>query len=163
MMNMLITNLPMIFCLLLGMVLLIVEVFLPGFGLPGISGIVLVGVGVVMIGTNFGALTAIGVLLVLLAVLAVLISWVLRQVSSGKAKSELFLSEKGVFAANEDMQVLVGKRGVTTSVMRPAGIGDFDGVRLNVVTEGDFIEQGTQIEIVRVDGGKIVVRALSEA
>ena len=43
-------------------------------------------------------------------------------------------------------------------MLRPAGIGDFDGVRLNVVTEGGFIEQGTRIEIVRVEGGRIVVR-----
>ena len=158
MMNMLITNLPMALCLLLGMILIVIEVFLPGFGLPGISGIALVGVGIVMIGTHFGALTAVGVLLVLIAVLAVLISWVLRQVSSDKANSELFLKEKGDFSSHEDMQVLVGRAGVAACVMRPAGIGDFDGVRLNVVTEGDFIEKGAQIEIVRVDGAKIVVR-----
>ena len=42
----LIANLPILLCLLLGAALMIVEVFLPGFGLPGISGIVLIGVGV---------------------------------------------------------------------------------------------------------------------
>ena len=56
------------------------------------------------------------------------------------------------------MKVLVGKSGTTTSVLRPAGIGDFDGVRLNVVTEGGFIEKDMPIEIVRVDGSRIVVR-----
>ena len=60
------------------------------------------------------------------------------------------------------MQVLVGKRGRTSSVLRPAGIGDFDGVRLNVVTEGDFIESGRPIEIARVEGARIVVRARQE-
>jgi len=158
-MNMLISNLPTAFCLLLGMALIIVEVFLPGFGLPGISGITLVGVGVVLIGMHFGAPMAVGVLLVLIAVLAVLISWVLRQVVHGKTNTELFLKEKGEYELHEDMQVLVGKIGVTMSVLRPAGIGDFDGVRLNVVTEGGFIEKDVPIQIVRVDGSKIVVRA----
>ena len=157
--NMLITNLPTVFCLLLGMVLIIVEVFLPGFGLPGISGIVLVGTGVVLVGMHFGALTAVGVLLVLIAILAVLISWLLRQVVHGKSNSELFLKDKSDYELHEDMQVLVGRTGVTTSVLRPAGIGDFDGVRLNVVTEGGFSEKGEPIEIVRVDGSKIVVRS----
>ena len=157
--NMLITNLPTVFCLLLGMVLIIVEVFLPGFGLPGISGIVLVGTGVVLVGMHFGALTAVGVLLVLIAILAVLISWLLRQVVHGKSNSELFLKDKSDYELHEDMQVLVGRTGVTTSVLRPAGIGDFVGVRLNVVTEGGFIEKGEPIEIVRVDGSKIVVRS----
>ena len=159
-MNMLMSHFSTIFCLLLGMLLIVVEVFLPGFGLPGISGIALIGTGIVLVGIHFGAPMAVGVLLVLIAVLAVLISWVLRQVVHGKTKSELFLKEKGKYELHADMQVFVGKSGVTSSVLRPAGIGDFDGVRLNVVTEGGFIEKGAPIQIVRVDGSKIVVRAV---
>ena len=157
-MNVLITNFPTVVCLLLGMILIIVEVFLPGFGLPGLSGIAMVGAGIVLTGMHFGAPMAVGVLLVVIAILAVLISWVLRQVVHGKTKTDLFLKEKGEYELHEDMQILVGKTGVTTSVLRPAGIGDFDGVRLNVVTEGGFIEKGVPIQIVRVDGSKIVVR-----
>ena len=158
-MSFLIGNLAAAVSLLLGMCLIIVEVFLPGFGLPGLSGIALVGLGVWLVGSKFGMLTAFGVLLVIIAVLAVLISWVLRKAAEGKANSELFLHEREEFGKHEDMQVLVGRRGVTTSALRPAGIGDFDGVRLNVVTEGGFMEKGVPIEIVNVDGTRIVVRA----
>ena len=157
-MSMFLTNLPIVLCLLLGMALIVVEVFIPGFGLPGIGGIVLVGAGVVWIGMHFGALTAVGVLLVIIAVMAVLVSWVLRQAAQGKGHSELFLQESDALGEQEDMQVLVGRCGNTTSVLRPAGIGDFDGVRLNVVTEGGYIEKGKPIEIIRVDGARIVVR-----
>ena len=95
MVDMLIASLPSAVCVLLGMILIIVEVFLPGFGLPGIGGIVLVGAGVVMVGMHFGSLTAVGTLLVIIAVLAVLISWVLRQASRGGGKrSDLFLQER---------------------------------------------------------------------
>lgn len=159
MVEMLIASLPSAVCVLLGVILIIVEVFLPGFGLPGIGGIVLVGAGVTMVGMHFGALTAVGTLLVIIAVLAVLVSWVLRQASRGGRRSELFLQEREELHSQQaDMQVLVGRAGTTTSVLRPAGIGDFDGVRLNVVTEGGFIEKGTPIEIVRVEGSRIVVR-----
>lgn len=162
MVDMLIASLPSAVCVLLGMILIIVEVFLPGFGLPGIGGIVLVGAGVVMVGVHFGSLTAVGTLLVIIAVLAVLISWVLRQASRGGKRSDLFLQERDeLHTQQEDMKVLVGKAGTTTSVLRPAGIGDFDGVRLNVVTEGGFIEKGQPIEIVRVDGSRIVVKPVS--
>ena len=162
MVDMLIASLPSAVCVLLGMILIIVEVFLPGFGLPGIGGIVLVGAGVVMVGMHFGSLTAVGTLLVIIAVLAVLISWVLRQASRGGKRSDLFLQERDeLHTQQEDMKVLVGNAGTTTSVLRPAGIGDFDGVRLNVVTEGGFIEKGQPIEIVRVDGSRIVVRPVS--
>ncbi|MGN0760103.1 MAG: NfeD family protein [Candidatus Ventricola sp.] len=164
MVDMLIASLPSAVCVLLGMILIIVEVFLPGFGLPGIGGIVLVGAGVVMVGMHFGSLTAVGTLLVIIAVLAVLVSWVLRQASRGGGKrSDLFLQERDdLRTQQEDMKVLVGKSGTTTSVLRPAGIGDFDGVRLNVVTEGGFIEKDMPIEIVRVDGSRIVVRPVSK-
>ena len=164
MVDMLIASLPSAVCVLLGMILIIVEVFLPGFGLPGIGGIVLVGAGVVMVGMHFGSLTAVGTLLVIIAVLAVLVSWVLRQASRGGGKrSDLFLQERDdLRTQQEDMKVLVGKSGTTTSVLRPAGIGDFDGVRLNVVTEGGVIEKDMPIEIVRVDGSRIVVRPVSK-
>lgn len=156
----LIANLPMLLCLLLGTGLIVVEVFLPGFGLPGLTGIALVGVGAVLAGLHYGALTAVGILLVLIAVLAVLVSWVLRSAAKGSVgESELFLKDKEELHQS-DMKVLVGKRGTTLSVLRPAGIGDFDGVRLNIVTEGGFIEKGSPVEIVEAGGARIVVREL---
>lgn len=156
----LIANLPMLLCLLAGAALIITEVFLPGFGLPGISGVLLIGAGTMLAGVHFGATAAVAVLLVVIAVLAVLVSWVLHSVSSGNADHpELFLKEKDELGTKQDMQVLVGRTGTTTSMLRPAGIGDFDGVRLNVVTEGGFIERDMPIEIVSVDGSRIVVRA----
>ena len=159
-----IENLPMVFSLLMGRGLIVLEVFLPGFGLPGISGIALVGVGTVLAAHHFGMLTAVGILLVIIAILAVLISWMLRSAARGNiSKSKLFLNQKDdLNDRQQDMQVLVGKCGRTTSVLRPSGIGDFDGVRLNVVTEGEFLESGAAIRIVRVDGGRIVVRQIPQ-
>ena len=158
MMELLIANLPMVLSLLMGMALIIVEVFLPGFGLPGISGIVLVGIGIVIAGMNFGAVTAVGVLLVLIAVLAVVISLALNHVVRGGGNSKLFLRETQDLHMLEDMKAFVGRKGTAKSMLRPAGIGDFDGVRLNVVTEGGYLEAGTPIEIVNVIGNRIVVK-----
>ena len=164
MIGLLVANLPMVLCLLLGMVLIIVEVFLPGFGLPGISGIALIGIGTLLAYMHFGTLTAVGVLLVVIAILAVLVSWVLRSaVRGGMGRSELFLSDKEELHQQSDMRAFVGRQGTTLSVLRPAGIGDFDGVRLNIVTEGGFIEKGVPIEIVDVAGTRIVVREREKA
>ena len=159
----LMANLPILLCLMLGAALMIVEVFLPGFGLPGVSGIVLIGAGTVIIWLKAGVLTALATLLVVIAVLAVLISYMMRRATEGGAHARIFLREKEELRSGEDMQVLLGKQGRTTSVLRPAGIGDFDGVRLNVVTEGSFIERDRPIEIVNVDGARIVVRERQSA
>lgn len=155
-------GLPIALCLLLGACLIILEVFLPGFGLPGISGLVLIAAGIVLAAVHHGMLIAVVVLLVVIALLALVISWVMRSAAKGNYHSEIFLSEKDELNTREDMQVLVGKTGRTSSVLRPAGIGDFDGVRLNVVTEGGFMEKNTPIEIVSVDGARIVVKAIRE-
>lgn len=157
------TNLPIGLCLLLGAGLMILEIFLPGFGLPGISGIVLIGAGVVLAAIHHGMLMAVVILLVVIALLALVLSWVMRAAAKGNYHSEIFLKEKDELHSRQDMQVLVGKTGRTTSVLRPAGIGDFDGVRLNVITEGGFIERDKPIEIVSVDGTRIVVRPRQEA
>lgn len=94
-METILANLPMALCLLLGMGLIIVEVFLPGFGLPGVAGIALVGVGTIMAAMHFGTLTAVALLLVIIAVLAVLISWLLRSAAKGDmGKSQVFRSER---------------------------------------------------------------------
>ena len=159
----LIGNLPVLLCLLLGAGLMIVEMFVPGFGLPGVMGLVLIGAGTVLTGVYHGAMAGVAVLLVTIALLALLVSWLMRRASRGELPhSELFLREKEELHDQQDMQVLVGRRGNTISVLRPAGIGDFDGVRLNVVTEGGFIERGAPIEIVSVQGTRIVVRSYRE-
>ena len=127
------------------------------------AALVLIGAGTVIIWLKAGALTALATLLVVIAVLAVLISYMMRRATEGGAHARIFLREKEELRSGEDMQVLLGKQGRTTSVLRPAGIGDFDGVRLNVVTEGSFIERDRPIEIVNVDGARIVVRERQSA
>ena len=156
-------NLPIGLCLMVGAALMILEIFLPGFGLPGISGLVLIGAGVLLAALEHGMLVAIVILLVVIAFLALVISWVMRSAAKGDYHSKIFLKDKDELNTREDMQVLVGKSGRTITVLRPAGIGDFDGVRLNVVTEGGFIERDMPIEIFSVDGTRIVVRSRQEA
>ena len=44
------------------------------------------------------------------------------------------------------------------SPLRPAGIADIDGKRVDVVSQGEWIDATTPIEVIRVDGNRIVVR-----
>jgi len=52
----------------------------------------------------------------------------------------------------------LGRVGQTTSALRPAGIAEIDGERVDVVSDGEMIEAGTTIVVSRVDGNRIVVR-----
>jgi membrane-bound serine protease (ClpP class) len=51
-----------------------------------------------------------------------------------------------------------GAAGVAESFLRPAGIARFGERRIDVVSEGDFIEQGAKVVIVRTAGNRVVVR-----
>ena len=63
-------------------------------------------------------------------------------------------------AGNSDMNYFIGREGVTHTPLRPAGIGEFDGVKLNVVSDGEFIALGKPIRVQSVEGNRIVVREI---
>ena len=153
-------NLPIIICFLLGIGFLILEAFMPGFGAPGITGIVLEVITLVLTWNAHGPMATLGLLLIVLATLAIAISTSLRSLSKGKLRnSKLVLSEtesnEAGYRSAEDMNVFVGREGTATSVLRPTGIADFDGV-----SEGDFVQAGTKVRIISVEGQKILVRPL---
>lgn len=158
-------NLPIIICFLLGMGFLILEAFMPGFGAPGITGVVLEVITLVLTWNAHGPMATLGLLLIVLATLAIAVSTSLRSLSKGKlSKSKIILHEtesnEAGYRTSEDLEVFVGREGTTSSVLRPTGIADFDGVRLNVSSEGDFVQPGTRVRIVSVEGHKILVRTI---
>ncbi len=148
---------------LMGIALLILEVFMPGFGLPGISGIVLEIATLVFVYLNYGVIPALIALILLLSLTALALSIALRSAARGRlSRSEMILSasenkEQG-YTATEDMSVFIGREGTALTALRPSGIGDFDGVRMDIVSEGDFIPSGVRVRIIQTDGSSIVVR-----
>ena len=159
-------NLPILICFLIGIGLMVLEAFMPGFGLPGISGIILEVVAVALTWMNHGPVAALGMTLIVLSILAIAISMSLRSAANGKlSRSKLVLndteSNEAGYRSTEDLEVFLGKEGVTTTVLRPTGMAEFDGVRLNVVSEGEFIQSGTRVQIVRVEGSRILVRTIA--
>jgi membrane-bound serine protease (ClpP class) len=72
-------------------------------------------------------------------------------------ETELLAGAGGASAPESDRRWL-GKCGTTMSPLRPAGVAHLDGERVDVVSEGEFLEAGESIEVIRVDGNRIVVR-----
>ncbi|MCE5197335.1 MAG: hypothetical protein LLG09_09510 [Negativicutes bacterium] len=147
---------------LLGLALLFVEIFIPGFGIAGGSGILLLIVGILM--TAQTPLQAVVMILILLLLLSLLLFAILHSAKKGKLSKKLILKsaskrEDG-YSSTSDHSALLGKDGIALSLLRPAGIGEFDGQRLDVVSEGRFIEPGTKIRIVETAGSRIVVKPI---
>jgi membrane-bound serine protease (ClpP class) len=70
---------------------------------------------------------------------------------------------RGYASAPGSDALLLGKRGRATSPLRPAGIAEFEGQRVDVVSDGELIEAGQVVEVIRVDGNRIVVRRTTKS
>jgi membrane-bound serine protease (ClpP class) len=67
------------------------------------------------------------------------------------------------YVSSADYTDLIGRRGVTSTMLRPSGAAEIDGMRFTVVSEGSFLQPGAPVEVVLVQGSRIVVREISEA
>ena len=153
---------PIIICVLAGVILLIVEAFMPGFGVPGISGIILLLAGVAMTWYEYGAMVGLGTTVAVLALVGVAISVSLKSASSGRlSKSDLILNDTETPPSeNADMQLLVGKEGVVKNTLRPVRTAEFDCGKLHVTSDGEYVSEGQKVRIVRVEGTQIFVNKI---
>lgn len=151
-----------IFALLLliaGIILIIIEVFIPGFGFFGISGVIALVIGIFFMASSIEQ--AVLILMVTIITLTILGSILIKLLINKKIKSPIILYES-LEEDTSDMAYLIGKKGIALTALRPAGKGDFDGVILDVMSGGMFIEKGNPIEVERIDGNKIIVSIVKE-
>ena len=152
-------NVPALIMMIVGFVLLVVEMYIPGFGLAGISGSVLMIGGILLMQPT--PLQALILILISVILLGVAFSLAMHSISKGRlSRSKLVLNEalNPKEADGNDLSFFLGKTGQTRTALRPAGIAEFDGVKLNVVSDGDFISAQKCVRVERVEGNRIVVR-----
>ena len=65
-------------------------------------------------------------------------------------------------APKVDMSGFVGKEGKAITLLRPVGEADFNGVRVQVSSDGPFIEKGTRVRVVETQATKVIVHAINE-
>ncbi len=107
---------------------------------------------------------ALYVVAIALLIIVLGLVWVIRSLQKGRL-SKSFLVQRAhsdgtsvpeVAAAKEE---LVGKTGVAITTLRPSGIAEFDGRRVDVATSGEFIQKGEIVTVVKAEGMHIRVRA----
>ncbi len=156
----------------IGIILLGLEIFvIPGFGIAGIGGILLIlaSIFLALLGNfKFVGESEISSAIVRLAtsiVGALVLVFILAKfLPKSSAFSRLILKEEEAadkgFISNPIASELVGLEGIALTTLRPAGTADFDGKRVDVVTESSYIENGKKIKVMRVEGHKVIVREI---
>lgn len=145
-----------------GLILLVIEGIVPGFGLPGISGIILVIVGIVLAAESLNlAIISLSIAVIITTVVTIVLvklgfrsklldSFIL---TGEKEKQEEYMVErsKGSY---------LKKVGVAVTELRPSGFINVEGERMDALSDEGFISSGESVEVIRVEGTKIFVRRI---
>ncbi|HSG82147.1 MAG TPA: NfeD family protein [Gemmatimonadota bacterium] len=156
-----------------GLILIALEVFvIPGFGVAGTLGILGVGAGLIlsMLGrfpTMMDMGVAFSVVVAALAFTGISAYAFLRHLRWSRRLGGIFLREattkEAGYVSGDVRADLIGHMGVAGTDLRPAGVGTFGDERIDVVSEGPWIEAGTAIEIIQSEGYRHVVRKVERA
>lgn len=150
-----------IIALFAGTALLLLECFVPGIGIPGITGGILVLFAIVALVPHIGWYV---VLIALAVVLLIILAVSAFAKSAGRGQNPLVLDARtdrdSGFSANNDCRGLINKEGISVTQLRPAGIALIDGNRVDVVTDGEFIEVNVPVKVVDIEGRRIIVKKI---
>lgn len=149
-----------VFLFLLGLVLLLVEAFIPNFGIIGLSGLAAVIASIIMTAATTGQ--GITMLLMALFLSGLIVFAAFRTLKKTGLWSQIILQfaetkEQG-YVGPGDFSHFVGRDGIALTPLRPAGVAEIDGKRVDVVSEGGFISQSTVVRVIAVEGTRVVVR-----
>jgi membrane-bound serine protease (ClpP class) len=152
--------------ILSGFFLVIIEVFVPG-GIFGIIGTTLIVAGVLGAWFKYGSEVAVplafgcmvgGVLCFAFWVKYFPTSWLGRRMSLEAQNSQ----SEGYTSQDSRLLELVGQQGVAMTELRPAGVARIGEHRIDVVTEGTFVEKGAAVRVTGVSSNRVVVRKINE-
>lgn len=154
---------PALICLIAGLILMVCEMFTPGMGVPGIlGGLCLLGAIVLRADS---LTTALITLILILLPLMIAAGIIFRSFSKGAlSRSRIVLKDsidgESTPLGDKDAQSLIGLEGECVTALRPVGAGDFGGRRLDIVSEGGFIQKGANVRITAIDGVRIMVKEI---
>jgi membrane-bound serine protease (ClpP class) len=162
--------------LFIGIVLLAAEIFvLPGFGVAGISGIILTTLSLVLIMINnenfdFEFVKMNDILLATAASMGGLVGGVIMLFIAGSKLPDTKFFKRVALTHTQDSssgytsstitESLVGQTGIAQTVLRPSGKVLIGGVQYDAFTRGEFIERGQTIEVVSYEGSTLRVKSI---
>ena len=158
------TGYESIILFVLGLGLIILEFFMAG-GIAGSLG------GIAIIASLFlasGNIVHMGISILIAIIASILAAIIMVKVLGRKMKffKKMILTDststESGYVSNKTRVDLVGKVGRTITALRPAGTVELEDERIDVVSEGSFIEKGKHVKIIKAEGSKIVVRDIKE-
>jgi len=151
-----------IVCFAGGLILIGAEVLVPGGILGLIGGICLTAAAVIGLTLFPAPWNFFNIFLIVFIAVGMLLLW-LKYFSKTAIGRGVTLSESsaGFKSSGSANPLEPGAQGITLTALRPAGIAEFNGNRTDVIAEGDWVDAGTHIQVIKAQGNHITVRLLS--
>jgi len=146
--------------LIAGLLLIVLEMFLPGL-IVGLCGGICLIVAIIMTYANYGVQAGTWTLVGVISGGLIFILFWMKNFSRLAMGQRLILKQsiEGTSPA-KFTQDLKGAEGVAYTSLRPTGTALIQDKRYDVVTEGSWIEAGQKLKVVEIEGSRIVVRTL---
>ncbi|ACB84776.1 protein of unknown function DUF107 [Natranaerobius thermophilus JW/NM-WN-LF] len=148
---------------IVGIILLLIEAIAAGFGVMGLAGIVSFGFAIVISAES----TEQGLMMLLYSLLGTIIVLVIafRYFVRSRFWDRIILNhseskDQGYVGTNTEYKNLVGESGVTEGPLRPAGTAQISGERIDVISEGGYIPEGTPVQVSKVEGSRVIVKEI---
>lgn len=146
----------------IGVIMLLAEILLPTGGLLVVASLLFfaLGVGIILArGTTMEAVVAMAGLAIGLPAAGFVAVSAWRRMSIGTILPD-DSTASGAAAGVAELDALKNRTGKTVSPMRPSGTVEFDGRRVDAMTEGGMLDSGVWVRCVEVKGGKVIVRRM---
>ncbi|HDI46158.1 MAG TPA: hypothetical protein ENF60_02370 [Candidatus Omnitrophica bacterium] len=143
----------------------VIEIFiLPGFGVMGVIGTVLILLSIFQAYKSLGTEAAFYTLFVGLIVAGLFLFYFIRRKLFKRSTLQYRLSKEDGFAVRYFLlEEFMNREGIAVTNLRPIGIIQIDDERLDAMTEGTtFIEKGSRVKVVDIEGNKLVVKKIQE-
>jgi len=146
---------------ILAVVLLLTEGWSTGFGFFGVPGLIALAVSIfiTIVFVPFGLFIVVGVLVFSIPIDIAIIKYLRKRQLYGKLiLTEVLEDDKNDTAG---LEYFIGKEGITKTALRPYGQADFNGTKVEVCSDSNYIPQNKKVQVINVKESRVFVR-LSE-
>lgn len=144
---------------LVGTLVIIAEIIIPSGGILSILAAAIFGYSLYLVFANISASAGLAFIIADLILVPILIYIGIKFLAKSPVTLRTRLSRKdGVTSQSEEMNDYLGRQGQAITDLRPSGVANINGTRLDVVTRGEYIKTQTQIIVIAVRGNQIIVK-----
>lgn len=146
---------------IMGLLVIIAEIFIPSFGLLSLAAAGLFGYSLFLVFTTIGKTAGLYLVALDLVLVPVLIYVGIQMLAKSNLSLKKELSkDDGVASQDEQLAAYLNMKGEAVTDLRPAGMAMIDSKRMDVVTDGEYIDKGTPVVVTHVTGNQIIVEKI---